>query len=1013
MLKDIAVIPIEREGQLKFRVLYSPAHPIRAGQGPPDPSTPQLRSKTALASGQSRARDVPPGPTSIPGQIPPTHTTQGYSSQIHHTQQGPPRYPQSQPLQDNVSRLHNVLGTSNQAPLPPLPLDATTQYSQADLPMGRPSYTPPAQPAQPTLTPKSMAPSLSKDTVLGRSHTVISTADNRQAPPKNGSGYSPGKIQGTQFSSNSSTFSSAHLNLSVYQTPGPAISAEIILPTGTTDLPDGSTQFVTVTQTTVKDLAARFPLNEDVLTSASSSTLAGTAHQQTASGSTPPQQRKDHVEQPRHTGNYMPDSMLSPNWAATPASQSKPLGSRNPYDENDVPIPIPAPRTTAWAQATVSAPIHQVQTSDPRGQKQTLPPLPITSASSQQSSRPQPTALQSRGPGVYGQPELAYGNHYATSRASQNTSMQAPVSIQASSSFHPSNNSPSRSLQQTIKGSPASGNNGPSLAAATPKHSPSQRLHARNGSTDTVQAAPVKSSPNHQAKSMQSNITNAQQPYVSSRTDTNSIRHTNVTLEYPDNGRYRSQTPAYPSTAPPQQSSYLPTQTSIPNNQPQSSTGHHARSMSQPVTQFQPDQYAQPPRPHAASVPSIATVAATAPSASAIVAAYRSGNYNSDSQNRSQDISSQRVPPRSAPSPAPTVTGKLNTTQPSLLARAGFATSSGPPQPPRGQTPSIQRPAGGPTPTISGTHSRTQSDSLYTAPPPRVPVAGHLSTPAPPKAQLALHPSPSELSLLKTPSSIAPSMAKSPVPPVRPPSSQASKPPKASSKKGIFGLFRSRSSPPKQDARAPPEPAAAPASIKPRQRSSSQTTITAVAASMRNIISPHPAPQQSTRAPPTRAATAAPPTSSKSVPAADSEKRAPQSAAPPVSIIAPTPVRPQAPGGDPSGRRSPGTKMFTPFRLMSKHHRTVSAASVEALDGTAANTVIGGESARSSTAGRLSPPLRDPFAATQDWRNREEEALRDRGTWRRRRPGVVFDVVEEFTDTETHHPARKLSRDRR
>ena len=36
--------------------------------------------------------------------------------------------------------------------------------------------------------------------------------------------------------------------------------------------------------------------------------------------------------------------------------------------------------------------------------------------------------------------------------------------------------------------------------------------------------------------------------------------------------------------------------------------------------------------------------------------------------------------------------------------------------------------------------------------------------------------------------------------------------------------------------------------------------------------------------------------------------------------------------------------------------------------------------------------------------------MRGRGTERRRRPGVVFDVVEEFTDTETHHPARKLAR---
>ncbi|KAH9926224.1 uncharacterized protein B0H18DRAFT_1007067, partial [Fomitopsis serialis] len=75
--------------------------------------------------------------------------------------------------------------------------------------------------------------------------------------------------------------------------------------------------------------------------------------------------------------------------------------------------------------------------------------------------------------------------------------------------------------------------------------------------------------------------------------------------------------------------------------------------------------------------------------------------------------------------------------------------------------------------------------------------------------------------------------------------------------------------------------------------------------------------------------------------------------------------------------RSP-TKMFSPF------------PSVEAVDGTVANTVTGADSTRSSTAGRLSPPLRDPQTATHDWRNKEEAEFRGRGT-RRRRPGVTFD----------------------
>ena len=67
--------------------------------------------------------------------------------------------------------------------------------------------------------------------------------------------------------------------------------------------------------------------------------------------------------------------------------------------------------------------------------------------------------------------------------------------------------------------------------------------------------------------------------------------------------------------------------------------------------------------------------------------------------------------------------------------------------------------------------------------------------------------------------------------------------------------------------------------------------------------------------------------------------------------------------------------------------------------------MIGGESARSSTAGRLSPPLQDPVEAANTWRLKEA-ALGGR----RRRPGVVFDVSDDFTETETHHPARKLAR---
>ena len=72
--------------------------------------------------------------------------------------------------------------------------------------------------------------------------------------------------------------------------------------------------------------------------------------------------------------------------------------------------------------------------------------------------------------------------------------------------------------------------------------------------------------------------------------------------------------------------------------------------------------------------------------------------------------------------------------------------------------------------------------------------------------------------------------------------------------------------------------------------------------------------------------------------------------------------------------------------------------------------MIGGESARSSTAGRLTPELRDPMEAARSWRNKEEQQQTDRGTWRRRRPGVVFDLEDEYTDTETYNPMRKPGR---
>ena len=66
-------------------------------------------------------------------------------------------------------------------------------------------------------------------------------------------------------------------------------------------------------------------------------------------------------------------------------------------------------------------------------------------------------------------------------------------------------------------------------------------------------------------------------------------------------------------------------------------------------------------------------------------------------------------------------------------------------------------------------------------------------------------------------------------------------------------------------------------------------------------------------------------------------------------------------------------------------------------------------SQRSSTAGRPSPPLRDPLTAAQEWRNNEESEQQGRGTLRRRRPGVTFDIGEDVPE-DGRQPVQKSLR---
>ncbi|KAF8212306.1 hypothetical protein K438DRAFT_2010549 [Mycena galopus ATCC 62051] len=206
---------------------------------------------------------------------------------------------------------------------------------------------------------------------------------------------------------------------------------------------------------------------------------------------------------------------------------------------------------------------------------------------------------------------------------------------------------------------------------------------------------------------------------------------------------------------------------------------------------------------------------------------------------------------------------------------------------------------------------------------------------------------PSEESILKTPSSLAHSV----LPPLQPSVSRQSNPASVSSemkKKGIFGaMFRSKETQPE--------------SRSERRRERSRSPRRHIDPSSQNVTDP-----------------------------TSTSDRKPKSKVPP-SLAVPNPALPI------SERPSPTSRVFTPFRYLSnKRNRRVSTASMDAVDGTAANTVMGSPTAsmQSSQIPPHSPPRRDPRVATQDWRNQEESATLARGRRGRLRPGVVFDVAE-------------------
>ncbi|GBE81992.1 hypothetical protein SCP_0403680 [Sparassis crispa] len=617
------------------------------------------------------------------------------------------------------------------------------------------------------------------------------------------------------------------------------------------------------------------------------------------------------------------------------------------------------------------------------------------------------------------QTSISYLNPNATVNGSMESIAQSPamgVHIAVPGISNPASHSPSR-IYSNLQGSPGLQTIPP--PSNTPKHSPSARLQThRNGSEDTISHVPSqKPSPvinsAQRALPHRSSLTSLQLN-AASRPEMSPMSRLNVMSGYPDS-RYRSAT----SSAYPAQTVSLPSQVPISSElnsqQPESHSTYTPNTSSRTTLPTVSSRYSHE---HSSSVHRVHAAPMTSGTPN------HSGNphpstfrpydvQSSEIAPRAFDnagasvqpaASAQRVQPRSAPSPTPHARQHYVSSPP---PKTYTPLPTAPSQPVRNNTfptPLSNRQNG--TPITGSSHTRTISDPQHGSRTPRPSTSGQAPASSSSKSKASRTPGAPAPESIRPPSSSVPSMLPrqpSGAPSMGPAASQEMLPSHKEKKRGgIFGLFRSLSSPPKQDVQTVPVGQMV-ERVHRRQRQVSQPNASSVA------------PPAAFTTPSTPATTAIPATAATSAATATSTTSpAPRpigSAPPPISttnafmvpfaIAAPTPMHP-------SGRRSP-SKTFTPFRLLSKRHRTVSAASVEAVDGTVVNTVLtGGESTRSSTVGRPSPPLRDPLVAAQEWRNKEEANQLDRGTWRRRRPGVTFDVEEDLN--ETLRPARRIAR---
>lgn len=128
------------------------------------------------------------------------------------------------------------------------------------------------------------------------------------------------------------------------------------------------------------------------------------------------------------------------------------------------------------------------------------------------------------------------------------------------------------------------------------------------------------------------------------------------------------------------------------------------------------------------------------------------------------------------------------------------------------------------------------------------------------------------------------------------------------------------------------------------------------------------------------------------------------------TITANTNTNPAVVPTQPQASSRPKTpKVFSPLKLFSKRNRTMSTASIDALDGTTTTVMNSPSSSAPDIVGTpYSPPVRDALLAAQEWRdNAANQLMRNK---RPHRPGVTFDCAEDIAPIHMVPSRYKLSR---